>query len=68
MTHPQVLANQMVVTAQDAEGETQQLVGTPFKLADGGGIAAMAPPNLGADTDALLAELGLSTTEIQALR
>jgi crotonobetainyl-CoA:carnitine CoA-transferase CaiB-like acyl-CoA transferase len=68
MTHPQVLANQMVVAAQDVEGETQQLVGTPFKLADGGGIAATAPPKLGADTDAVLAELGLSTTEIQALR
>jgi crotonobetainyl-CoA:carnitine CoA-transferase CaiB-like acyl-CoA transferase len=68
MTHPQVLANQMVVAAQDATGETQQLVGTPFKLADGGGTAVTAPPALGADTDAVLAELGLSKTEIQALR
>jgi crotonobetainyl-CoA:carnitine CoA-transferase CaiB-like acyl-CoA transferase len=68
MTHPQVLANRMVVAAQDANGETQQLVGTPFKLADGGGTAATAPPALGADTDAVLAELGLSKTEIQALR
>jgi len=68
MTHPQVLANGMVVAAQDANGKTQQLVGTPFKLADGGGTVATAPPTLGADTDAVLAELGLSTTEIQALR
>jgi crotonobetainyl-CoA:carnitine CoA-transferase CaiB-like acyl-CoA transferase len=68
MTHPQVLANHMMVAARDANGETQQLVGTPFKLADGGGIAATAPPVLGADTDAVLAELGLSTTEILALR
>jgi len=68
MTHPQVLANRMVVTARDTNRGTQQLVGTPFKLADGGGTAATAPPALGADTDAVLAELGLSTTEIQALR
>jgi crotonobetainyl-CoA:carnitine CoA-transferase CaiB-like acyl-CoA transferase len=67
MTHPQVLANHMVVASQDADGETQQLVGTPFKLADGGGTAVTSPPNLGADTEAVLAELGLSTTEIQAL-
>lgn len=68
MTHPQVLANHMVVASHDANGETQQLVGTPFKLAEGGGTAVTAPPTLGADTDAVLAELGLSTTEIQALR
>jgi crotonobetainyl-CoA:carnitine CoA-transferase CaiB-like acyl-CoA transferase len=65
MTHPQVLANSMVVTAQDAAGEIQQLVGTPFKLADGGGTAATAPPALGADTEAVLAELlGMSAAEI----
>lgn len=68
MTHPQVLANHMVVSARDAQGETQQLVGTPFKLMDGGGAAATAPPALGVDTDAVLAELGLSAAEIQALR
>ena len=68
MTHSQVLANQMVVAARDANGETQRLVGTPFKLADGGGTVATAPPALGADTDAVLAELGLSPTEIEALR
>ncbi len=68
MAHPQVLANHMVAVAQDPHGGTQQLVGTPFKLADGGGTAATAPPALGADTDAVLAELGMSTTEIQALR
>lgn len=68
MAHPQVLANHMVVAARDAQGETQQLVGTPFKLTDGGGTAATAPPALGVDTDAVLAELGLSAAEIQALR
>jgi crotonobetainyl-CoA:carnitine CoA-transferase CaiB-like acyl-CoA transferase len=69
LTHPQVLANAMVVGAQDADGTTQHLVGTPFKLGDGGGTASTAPPALGADTDAILADtLGLSAAEIDALR
>ena len=69
MTHPQVLANAMVVTAKGPDGETQNLVGTPFKLGDGGGTAATAPPVLGADTEAVLTgTLGLSGAEVRALR
>jgi crotonobetainyl-CoA:carnitine CoA-transferase CaiB-like acyl-CoA transferase len=69
MTHPQVLANAMVVEAKGTDGVTQQLVGTPFKLGDGGGTASTASPALGADTDAILADtLGLSAADIEALR
>lgn len=69
MTHPQVLANAMRVTAVDAGGVDRDLVGTPFKLADGGGIAATAAPELGADTADILAErLGLSPEQIERLR
>ena len=69
MTHPQVLANAMRVTARDVEGVARDLVGTPFKLADGGGVAAAASPGLGADTAAVLADrLGLSAMEIERLR
>jgi crotonobetainyl-CoA:carnitine CoA-transferase CaiB-like acyl-CoA transferase len=69
LTHPQVLANAMVVDARDADGTTQKLVGTPFKLGEGGGTASIAPPALGADTEAILAgTLGLSAAEIDALR
>jgi crotonobetainyl-CoA:carnitine CoA-transferase CaiB-like acyl-CoA transferase len=69
MTHPQVAANAMRVTARDAEGVDRDLVGTPFKLAEGGGVAATAAPNLGADTNAVLADrLGLSGAEIDRLR
>ncbi len=69
MTHPQVAANAMRVTARDADGVDQDLVGTPFKLADGGGVAATAAPKLGADTAAVLVDrLGLSVAEIDRLR
>jgi crotonobetainyl-CoA:carnitine CoA-transferase CaiB-like acyl-CoA transferase len=69
LTHPQVLANSMVVEAQGPDGATQQLVGTPFKLGQGGGTASTAAPALGADTNAILADtLGLSDTEIDTLR
>jgi crotonobetainyl-CoA:carnitine CoA-transferase CaiB-like acyl-CoA transferase len=64
-----VVANAMRVTARDAEGVDRDLVGTPFKLAEGGGVAATAAPNLGADTNAVLADrLGLSGAEIDRLR
>ena len=69
LTHPQVLANSMVVEAQGPDGATQQLVGTPFKLGQGGGTASTAAPALGADTNAILADtLGLSDIEIDTLR
>ena len=69
MAHPQVLANAMRVTARDAHGVERDLVGTPFKLAEGGGVAATAAPALGADTAAVLADrLGLSGVEIERLR
>lgn len=69
MTHPQVLANAMRLQASNPDGSMQDLVGTPFKLADGGGTADTAAPALGADTDAILADtLDLSPAEIAALR
>jgi len=69
MTHPQVLANAMRLRAANADGTTQDLIGTPFKLEDGGGTAPTAAPALGADTDAILADtIGLSAERIGALR
>ena len=69
MTHPQVLANDMRVQARNADGTLQYLVGTPFKLAEGGGTAETAAPELGSDTEAILADtLGFSPDRIAALR
>ncbi|HYZ22715.1 MAG TPA: CoA transferase [Rhodopila sp.] len=63
MSHPQVLATHMRI-----EAGGQPLVGTPFKLADGGGTAEIPAPALGAHTDAVLTGFGLSRDEIAGLR
>jgi crotonobetainyl-CoA:carnitine CoA-transferase CaiB-like acyl-CoA transferase len=67
--HPQVLANAMVVAAHDAGGQAWKGLGTPFKIEDGGGIGATAPPSLGEHSDQILRDdLGFSAAEIAALR
>jgi crotonobetainyl-CoA:carnitine CoA-transferase CaiB-like acyl-CoA transferase len=64
LTHPQVLANDMVVRAGSA-----RLLGTAFKLAEGGGVSPSPPAPLGRDADTILRdELGLDATAIAALR
>jgi crotonobetainyl-CoA:carnitine CoA-transferase CaiB-like acyl-CoA transferase len=69
MTHPQVLANDMRLSVPAADGSPRDLLGTPFKLAEGGGVAGTAAPALGADTDAILRDtLGLTDARIAALR
>ena len=64
LTHEQVRANDMVMPIGGRE-----LLGTPFKLAEGGGVASNPPAALGADADAILREkLGLDTDAIASLR
>ena len=64
LTHEQVRANDMVIPVGGRE-----LLGTPFKLAEGGGVAANSPAALGADADAILREkLGLDIDAIASLR
>ena len=70
MTHPQVLANAMVVEARRIP--TAQRSNWSARRSNWAKAAApppSAPPALGADTDAILADtLGLSAAEIDALR
>lgn len=49
-----------------AEFDGYSLVGAPFSFAWGGPAATSPPPELGADTEAVLAEAGLSAEEISA--
>ena len=45
-----------------------RMVGSGFRLAHGGGRLDRAPPEIGADTDAVLTEAGFGAAEIAALR
>ena len=43
------------------------LMGSGFQMAHGGGHLDTAPPELGADTDTILAELGYDKAAVAAL-
>ena len=59
----------MVAAAHDASGQAWKGLGTPFKVEDGGGIAASAPPSLGEHSDHILRDdLGFSASDIAAFR
>ena len=56
----------LVVT--DPAGNPVDLVGSPFHIGGAGGVTHRMPPALGADTDAVLAGLGLSAERVATLR
>jgi len=65
---PQVRSRDMTVELPHRLSGTVRLVASPMKLSRTPVQYHRAPPLLGADTDAVLAELGLSATAIDALR
>ena len=65
---PQVQARGMRVTMPHADGAELALVGNPVRMAATPVTYRHAPPLLGADTDAVLQELGVQPAEIAALR
>jgi crotonobetainyl-CoA:carnitine CoA-transferase CaiB-like acyl-CoA transferase len=65
--HPQIAAREVLQTVQTAYGPLR-LMGSGFRMAHGGGRLDRAPPALGADNDAVLAEAGFGPEEIAALR
>jgi len=65
---PQVQARGMTVELPHAVADAVRLVASPMKLDATPVQYRRAPPLLGADTDAVLAELGLRADEISALR
>ena len=68
--HPQVAGRGLVTRFASAPGLDREIavVRAGFRLASGDPAPASPPPALGADTDAILAELGFSAAEIEAMR
>ena len=67
VTHPQVLARNMVHTLTNFQGSGKDLVctGVPIKLSETPGEAKMVFARNGANTDEVLAGIGYSTTQIE---
>jgi crotonobetainyl-CoA:carnitine CoA-transferase CaiB-like acyl-CoA transferase len=70
LNHPQVTSRGLVKTFEEAPGVDTAIsvVRSGFRLGSGDPAPASPPPPLGADTDALLGELGFDAAEIAALR
>jgi crotonobetainyl-CoA:carnitine CoA-transferase CaiB-like acyl-CoA transferase len=69
LEHPQIVERELLRTFADAPGVGRplQVVRAGFRLASGDPGPSMPPPELGADTNDVLAELGYSNSEIDAL-
>ncbi|WP_426610700.1 CaiB/BaiF CoA transferase family protein [Bradyrhizobium sp. McL0616] len=65
--HPQIKARGAIQELDTPYGRLR-FAGSGFKLAHGGGRLDRMAPELGADTDAVLGELGFNAAEIAALR
>ena len=70
LAHPQVTERKLVQRFSGVPGVDRDVavVRSGFRLASGDPAASIPPPLLGADTDAILAELGYSEAEGGALR
>jgi crotonobetainyl-CoA:carnitine CoA-transferase CaiB-like acyl-CoA transferase len=67
INHPQIVAREVMQSVQTQYGMLR-LMGSGFQMAHGGGRLDTAPPELGADTDTILAGLGYDPAAIAALR
>jgi crotonobetainyl-CoA:carnitine CoA-transferase CaiB-like acyl-CoA transferase len=65
--HPQIVARGAMQSVEPRHG-TLRLMGSGFQLAHGGSRLDRAPPALGADTDAILAEAGFGGDATARLR
>ncbi|MDB5512147.1 MAG: E-cinnamoyl-CoA:R-phenyllactate CoA transferase [Enterovirga sp.] len=69
MSHPQVLANDMVIEAVTESGRATKVLGPPFKLSHHRVVSSRAAPKLGVHTEAVLKDqLDLADADIDRLR
>jgi glutaryl-CoA transferase len=64
----QLVARRMIESVEHATIGRMKVLGLPIKLSDTPGSVRTAPPTLGQHTTAVLTELGMSPSEIDALR
>ncbi|MEN0000341.1 MAG: CaiB/BaiF CoA-transferase family protein [Pseudomonadota bacterium] len=67
LREPQIKNRALVGETQIAE-ETCQVLNSPVRIDDERPGASLPPPELGADTDALMASLGYTSSQIEQLR
>jgi crotonobetainyl-CoA:carnitine CoA-transferase CaiB-like acyl-CoA transferase len=67
LAHPQVLAREMVLTAEHPTAGTLRMPGSPVRLTGHTATVRRPPPLLGEHTDEVLSELGYSATAIASL-
>lgn len=65
---PDIAAGGLIVEAVGADGTRYRALGLPYRIDDAEPLAPPAAPACGADTDALLAELGYGSDQILDLR
>lgn len=69
LSHPQSVANGMVVEVEGPDGRPLKLLGSPFKVGSGPNHATQRPPLLGEHSEDVLRELlGLGAAQVAALR
>jgi formyl-CoA transferase/CoA:oxalate CoA-transferase len=68
LAHPQVVARNMVVTAEHPTAGKLRMTGSPIKLSRYTATVRRPPPELGEHTDEVLRELGYTDQDIVALR
>jgi crotonobetainyl-CoA:carnitine CoA-transferase CaiB-like acyl-CoA transferase len=68
LSSTQTVAGEMVVEVEHSVGGPVRMLGLPIEMADTPTSIRLEPPMLGADTEAVLAELGYSAEQIDGLR